>query len=215
MFKIVSLGDTCSIAWQKIEHEYRDEYLPFDWIKTSKMSTINYLIGNQFNGFLDSLIFKGNSVKFPLDDQNDPLFIKNNKSPELSIYGNQYCTFYHDFTSNTLDSQLTLVREKYYRRIKRFYYLLNSSNYPILFVRNESNPNNITPSDVDNFINLINNINPSLNYQLTILLHNSKNKSYPLNDYHHEKVIIYNDYHPFIDWQWSNINWSTIFSYVL
>lgn len=96
---------------------YRDHTYPFDWV-LSGMQSINDLIENKFQDLIDG--------EFLYRDPNYPYVVKNTKYA---------IDFYHDFPESLgLDALCEKVREKYARRIERFFKVLGSGN-KVLFIR--------------------------------------------------------------------------------
>ena len=196
---IISLGDTCCVAWQKP----KGEYYPFDWVKIPKFATINQLLKNEFATFFSNLKFVASSTKFPLNSDDSAPFV-NWQQQTTHIYSNGDTTFYHDFNQ---DQGCKQVKEKYQRRIARFYHTIAEGK--ILFIRHQLNLNSISSNDIQEFTNILDGIN--CNYRLKIILHNPKNKTVTLmsNDL---RVTIINDTTEFKDWTRPTLNWSEIFT---
>lgn len=113
--KFVSLGYFCSVAKELEKLGLRSESLPFDWL-VSDFEGVIYAIQNRFEGFLeyDNLVQKKNEHFHYKDIQ----------------YGFE---FFHDFSKyKSLEKQLSKVREKYARRIDRFYEVITE---PTIFIR--------------------------------------------------------------------------------
>ncbi len=113
---IVSLGCFCSPAMEFKRIERRKFSLPFDWLITLDFSSVLKLIDNGFKGFLEY----------------DDLY-------QVKVYPSRYrnvkysIDFYHDFLpTKSLDKQFNTVKEKYERRINRFYKIITE---PTLFFR--------------------------------------------------------------------------------
>lgn len=225
MKHIVSLGDTCSVAYQKRTLGYDEAYYPFDWIKTPKFADVNSLISNKFEGLLDNLTFKSKSNKFPIDSGSSDdthFFISVNNADESNIYQNNMCTFYHDFRDGVdFEEQLTAVKDKYKRRIQRFYSLLESKG-KIIFVRDQIKPNQINDKQLNEFHQIISKYKNSatkeddrdFEYHLVIILHNPSNKKLSLLQYNHPNTTIINDNNRFGDWKRPNIDWNLIFNVI-
>ena len=195
----ISLGSSCSVAYQLQNHNVRNCAYPFDWIRINRFSYINELINNNFEGF-DDIKFVRNDVNnsFPL--LNDDFEHNNIKT---CICKNKYATFYHDFTDcENIDGQYT----KYIRRIDRLYSIIKSDKY-IHFIRDELKPNNICIDDINNFDIIVKNINPDIKYKLTIIVHNPNNKYYPILDYNNNNICIINDCNKFGNWTRENVEW--------
>lgn len=121
---IISLVHFCSPA-QEIERiGFRECSSPFDWLISSDFEMIMVLIENNFDDFL-----------------NKEYLYQSNDNP--SYYYNSICKvwFYHDFNEyEPLDEQLTIVQEKYKRRIDKFYRNIIEST---LFIRYISDGNEL------------------------------------------------------------------------
>ncbi len=91
--------------------------LPFDWLITENFSVVLDLIDNQFKDFL----------------KYENMFQEYDKSPAWYMNLPLGIHFYHDFSAEySLAFQMNKVREKYQRRIARFYEKIKE---PTLFVR--------------------------------------------------------------------------------
>lgn len=196
--KIISLGDTCCVAWQKP----KGEYYPFDWIKVPKFSTINKLIQNDFATFFSDLKFIETSTKFPLNSDDHSAF-SDWKQQVTHIYSNSDITFTHDFTE---DNGIEQVKEKYQRRVDRFWKTVQTEE--ILFVRHQLKINEIDSMDLEVFISIMDRINR--NYRLKIIMHNPKNRPLALRN-NDPRVQIINDTNAFKDWTRPTVDWSAIF----
>ena len=112
---VVSLGFFCSVAMELERIGLRSASFPFDWL-ISDFEGVIKLIENHFDDFL--------AYENMAQHKLYPNYYKDTK------YGMQ---FYHDFSAfRSLESQLPRVKNKYDRRIERFY---NSIIYPTLFLR--------------------------------------------------------------------------------
>lgn len=116
-YSVVSLGFFCSVALENERIGIRDCSLPFDWLIAGDFERVLWLIENDFKDFL----------------------LEENLYQEYYIDPNYYydCEskvhFYHDFLHNIpLRNQYNSVKDKYNRRIKRFYKVISQ---PTLFVR--------------------------------------------------------------------------------
>lgn len=118
---IISLGHFCGVAQELERLGLRDASYPFDWLITTR-EPLHQLIDSHFDGFLEY----------------DYLY---QSREERKIYRNKYynfgVSFYHDFSKyKPLDVQLDEVKEKYARRIERFYTAITE---PALFIRYVNN----------------------------------------------------------------------------
>ena len=111
----ISLGYFCSVASELESMGLRNESSPFDWL-ISDFEGVIKAIQNNFENFLD--------YEYLSQNRQYPAYYLNTK---YNVH------FYHDFSPYIpLKKQLSLVKEKYSRRIKRFY---ESISEPTLFVR--------------------------------------------------------------------------------
>lgn len=112
---IISLGFFCSVASELERVGLRSASYPFDWL-ISDFEGVVKAIESHFEDFLNY----DNMAQYEMN----PSFYKDQK------YKMQ---FYHDFDEcNSLKKQLPKVKEKYGRRIERFY---SSIKNPTLFLR--------------------------------------------------------------------------------
>jgi len=112
---IISLGYFCSIALELERMGLRSCSSPFDWCITDFEGVIK-LIDNDFKDLF-----------------NEDLLYQNNSNRAYYMNCKYKIQFFHDFNQNeTLIEQLPLVREKYNRRIQRFYSMIQQ---PTLFIR--------------------------------------------------------------------------------
>jgi hypothetical protein len=128
----ISLGSTCSVAYQLQKLGLKKESLPFDWIRCPNILSVLQLISMNFCGFLANLTYLKDETKFPfIDDTPDDFDTITDK--HTKIYYNNLLSigFYHDFKEGVT---IEMVAEKYQRRIKRFYELIKT---PSIFIRDE------------------------------------------------------------------------------
>ena len=124
--KYISLGSSCSIAYNLRKLNLSNKYLPFDWIRISNFNNVSELIKNNFDDFLNV-----NTFEFKNINNN---FMVNNKMKSY-VYKNRYCTFFHEFDDYIENINTNNFIEKYKRRIIRFYDLINNND--ITFIREE------------------------------------------------------------------------------
>lgn len=116
-YNIVSLGFFCSVAMELERCGIRSVSLPFDWLITGNYEAVLKLIANRFDRFLDM-----NNLYQEYDI--NPAYYYND------VYD---LHFYHDFNPHlTLEEQYNSVRQKYDRRINRFYEIIKE---PTVFIR--------------------------------------------------------------------------------
>ena len=118
---IYSLGSNCACALYLNKNNQRSTSGPFDWICGISFKDRINLILNDFNSWLDI----NNLSKLPEQ-------IKTEKNQRYKDESNG-CIFPHDFPINqSLEEALPLVKEKYTRRINRFYNNLNYKEKSLL-----------------------------------------------------------------------------------
>lgn len=127
----VSLGNDCSVAYQLQKYGLRTLAYPFDWIRTNNLKDIVNIIDSMFQYFVDPayLEVKEESSKFPLigDDWNDDM------SENIVLKHKMYnVVFPHDLKK---DGDMTLIKNKYNRRIERFYDVIKNENVKKIFIR--------------------------------------------------------------------------------
>ena len=114
---VISLGFYCGPALEIERLGLHNYSFPFDWLITSDFAKVIELVESGFEGFLvyDNLFQEKNvDYRYYYDNVN-------------SIH------FYHDFSGKIpLSGQFGYVKEKYQRRIDRFYKEIKS---PTIFVR--------------------------------------------------------------------------------
>ncbi|MCH5296319.1 MAG: hypothetical protein J1E85_01470 [Ruminococcus sp.] len=118
---VISLGCFCSVALELEKNGLRDASYPFDWLITRDFSKVLHLIETNFDNFLneDNLIQSISSRNYYYDEI-------------------QKIWFYHDFSSNSdLHSQMDDVKEKFNRRINRFYSAIKQPTTFIRYVKNQ------------------------------------------------------------------------------
>ena len=189
----IPLGNSCSISYNLKVNNLRKFAYPFDWVRIQNLNNISLLIQNNFDGFLDlsKFRFKYFSNKFNV----------NNKF-ESYIYSNEYCTFFHDFDNYIEKFDASIFIKKYERRIKRFLEVIKSNN-KLIFIREEFGK--INKNKIYNFISVIKNINPKIDFYLIIIT----NKYIEFEDIN---VKCYVSDKPISDWTRPEINWDEIFN---
>lgn len=132
---IISLGFHCATASQLEKRRLRRGSLPFDWILQSNpdfLDDVSHFISTDFTDFL------GHEDLTPVPSLPEEEFTAY-KSTKYEI------TFFHDFKGNIFSSNQSAnkkffnqVKDKYERRIKRFFeYLNNSENVLLAFTHNQ------------------------------------------------------------------------------
>lgn len=161
----ISLGHFCSIA---IDLEYlglRDCSSPFDWL-ISPWKSIEELIDNHFENFLE----------FETLEQHPTIH---------KYYKNKYnIHFFHDFDKYTsLKKQLPYIKNKYNKRIERFY---KNITEPTLFIRYIADQNELKYLE-KNYFNIIFKLQKYNKNNNIIFIANSSLFSNILNIYYVEK----------------------------
>tara|TARA_B100000424_G_C22945368_1_gene503183 strand:- start:8629 stop:9219 length:591 start_codon:yes stop_codon:yes gene_type:complete len=192
----VSLGSSCSIAYNLKEHNLRQEAYPFDWTRTLNLNNVSKAIDTKFEEFL-------NLKKFKLKCYDEKFEVDGGKGSY--IYSNGYCSFYHDFNKLLDEFDTTGFVAKYERRINRFLELL-SSNKEIIFIREEYG--NLNRNKIKKLIESLQSFNSKMNFKIIIIT----------NDLSYKDIIYENLYFYFSDikiedWRRPEINWINIFNY--
>jgi hypothetical protein len=212
----ISLGDACSVAYQLQQNRLKKESLPFDWIRVNNFKDVINIFKDNFSNFcdIDSLQLIKKTNNFPI--VND-IFPNENNNSETYVYHHKIYNidFFHDFHTDikNLDTVKNFV-DKYNRRIIRLYDILKSNN-EIIFIRDE-NKYSINNETINMFIQLMNEINPNMNYKLNIVIHNHKLKKLDIDDYiKDDKILIIIDNSTINRnnprWIRSNFDWNKVF----
>ena len=129
----ISLGPTCSIAYQLQKLGKKKESLPFDWIRCYPINSVFHLIQNNFDGLFDGLEYVKDDTKFPFIEDSDGEIFDDIVIKDTKIYKNDKLgiSFFHDFKDGIEKKE---VIEKYNRRIERFYNVIKT---PSVFIRDE------------------------------------------------------------------------------
>ena len=168
--KYISLGYFCSVAIELEKLGLRSESSPFDWV-ISDFEGVMMAIQEQFSNFLD--------YEYLQQDKSKHEIYKNIK---------YNIKFFHDFDKYlSLDEQLPGVKEKYTRRINRFY---KSIAEPTLFIRYISDEEKLNSKSVE--LSWIEN-----NYEQILTTLKSFNKENDIlfianEGVYSEKFVIYN-----------------------
>lgn len=205
--EIIPIGQACSVAYNASLLGYRLQAYPFDWLRIDYLDQVSTLIKNNFDSFFDQLSINTHSVssKFPWSDNDD--FPKNGAGISQIVQNKMGLSFCHDFNnSRSIDEQIDTIKEKYDRRIKRLYKMLNNHNW-IHFIRDEITLSHINDQSISNFMSVVNTL--TTNYHVTIILHNSKNQKISIKP--HPNLTIVNDVLPFGSWKRPNVDWKNIF----
>lgn len=164
----ISLGPTCSVAYQLQKLNKKKESLPFDWIRSSNIKDVIYLILNNFHGFLDNISYVRDDTKFPIIKDSETFDEVTDK--ETKIYRNEKLNlgFFHDFKEGiTLEE----VREKYDRRIKRFYETVKEK---CIFIRDDIYFHQDNIEDYNNLYMILTEFNNQ--NELILIINMNKNK---------------------------------------
>ena len=194
--EIIPLGSTCSIAYQLKKLDKRKNAYPFDWVRINNFAIITSLIENNFEGFLDRESFK-------FDKISKCFLVKNEMKSYL--YQTKFCKFFHEFNDYINDESFYEFQQKYKRRIKRLYSSINRCK-KILFIREEIG--NLSRNKINNFINLINKINPNLEWKLKIIVSKEQYLYHPFDNIE----IIYSS-QKVNDWRRPELDWESFFIY--
>lgn len=110
---IYSLGTDCACASYKNRFNLRICSGPFDWLTRASFETRVNLILNDFKNFLN--------IEDLIPLEKDPKVFNDEKCDYYENIRNCF-HYYHDFLMGIpLEEQIDTIKEKYNRRIKRFY----------------------------------------------------------------------------------------------
>ncbi len=122
---VIPFGRTCAAAMYSIERGFRRCSLPFDWVGTPN---IGMLVEFILNGFADFMVPERLEYMEPLKGFPPDIHHDYYRDPT-----NQFLTF-HDFRKGIpMAEERVVVKERYDRRIKRLYEILESPTKKLLF----------------------------------------------------------------------------------
>ena len=162
-FAIISLGTNCQVAWYSRELGLRDFAYPFDWC-ISPFDTVYSLINNNFeNFFLKEHLIQDtdHSVKDTLYNMR---FLHDFPAQHGGSTGDANNTHYWGVLSADYMEAYETIKQKYQRRIERFYRTI-SSGKKVYFVRIFDT----TKQQAIDLSNLIQLKFPDLDYKLVVI----------------------------------------------
>ena len=164
----ISLGPTCSVAYQLQKLGKKKKSLPFDWIRCPNIKDVIHLITNNFQGFLDGISFVRDDTKFPIIKDSE--IFDDVADKETKVYRNEKLNlgFFHDFKEGI---SLEDVQEKYDRRIKRFYETVKSE---CIFIRDDMYFHQESVEDYNNLYRILAEFNDQ--NKLVLIININKNK---------------------------------------
>lgn len=185
--EVVSLGSRCQVAIQMENNGVRHLAYPFDWIVTHAQGLASFII-NQGSHFLDI-----DKVLYVEEYAGNPpyYFVRD------THYGFES---YHDFLPPHVPGNFEMVKEKFQRRIKRFFALLNS-NKKILFIRTD-----VTRKEAEFLDHIIHTLYPRLVYTFVALNTTDDFKT----DWGHPRIKNFHLNIDPLDWQGDFIRWKEI-----
>ena len=124
---VCSVGGDCGCAWHLVNNRLRVASYPLDWIMSwyRGVTGVAELVARDFDGFLglENLRKEPNPPRGPNDDQEHDYY----HDPVVGV------DFVHDFPIGAPpDEAYPAVREKYRRRIERFYRSVRKSRRTLL-----------------------------------------------------------------------------------
>jgi hypothetical protein len=195
-YNYISLGPTCSIAYQLQKLKKKKESLPFDWIRCYPIESVIHLIQNNFTDLFDEIEFVKNDNKFPFieDIDNiegetfDTIVMKDTK-----IYKNDKLriSFFHDFKEGI---DVKDVIEKYNRRIERFYNVVKN---PSIFIRDELA---FKVDDIPMYNQLYDKLKEFNNENRLVLIINTFKKDYKIDELN-SGIEVYKNGDKISEWQ--------------
>jgi len=218
MTTYISLGGTCAIAWNLQRYGLRDKAFPFDWLRAPDFYLIVKTIKDDFDKFFSELkITSSTSTAYPLSTDKHDFPMDEKTSPAVVVQNIHKIKFCHDFKFNngkesTIENlNLSDVVDKYNRRIRRFYEILQQQQ-TIHFIREDHHKQyTVTPSH--ELIEVIEKKNDKLDFKLTVLVHIDKGMEEKIVKYSHHghQITVRYVYGEFTGWQRENLDWTTIF----
>ena len=190
----ISLGSTCSIAYNLNINNLRFDAYPFDWTRTLNLNNVSRAIDTSFKDFL-------NLDKFKLKQFDESFEVNGIKGSY--IYSNDYCSFFHDFNKLINEMDTTEFIQKYQRRINRFLELLRS-NENITFIREEIGK--LNKNKINKLIQSLNNYNPNMKFKIIIITNDHSYKNVNI-----EGVSFYFSDIRVTEWTRPEIDWNTLF----
>lgn len=147
---IYSIGRDCACTMYMKSAKLRLTSGPFDWITNASWEQRFDLMMNDFNGFLDET-----KLKFLRKNPN----VFNDDACDYYEHIENGFYFYHDFPINVpMADSLPEVREKYNRRIERFYHNIQKKNKVLLIFLSHYDhvSDNVIKESCDNFCKKMN-----------------------------------------------------------
>ncbi len=152
---IYSIGASCACAGYMKRHDMRFCSGPFDWLSNASLATNLDLIANNFKDFIDP--------------QNLTFYAKNDRAlNNCDTYKNTKTgtCFVHDFISDIpFEEIFPSIKEKYERRIQRFYKKIEEADSVLLIWLNC-----FSKSDENNIVEKCNEIMKKFNKKIDFLI---------------------------------------------
>lgn len=195
----ISLGPTCSIAYQLQKLRKKKESLPFDWIRCYPIKSVFDLIENNFKGLFDNIEFVKDDNKFPfIEDVVEGETFDTIQMKDTKIYKNDKLgiSFFHDFKDGV---DVKDVIAKYNRRISRFYEVVKN---PSIFIRDELA---FKVCDIMIYNQLYDKLKEYNNENRLVLIINTFKKDYEIDGLN-KGIEIYKNSDKISEWQHPEIN---------
>lgn len=126
----ISLGNDCCIA-----NHLKQEFYPFDWCKSDKLTSIINILNNRFINFNDTSISGDTNIHSFIDE-----FDNIHKEQEINIKIKiQDIIFPHDIRKNNQETDFIKLHEKLNNRLNKLFNI-NISNR--IFIRYETKKDN-------------------------------------------------------------------------
>lgn len=128
----IPIGSNCEISHYLRKNKMRYNAFPFDW-NCSSLKSVFEILSSKFDLFLNDISI-GTKIKrmYFNEDTNDNLQILNEYIYPV-ICKKYLILLPHDY--NAIDDEtLVIVKEKYNRRIQRFYNTVNNKNLKIIMI---------------------------------------------------------------------------------
>jgi len=198
----ISLGSTCTIAYQLQQLNLRNRAYPFDWIRTKSLKEVIKCLKNSFDGFTD-FEYLDTKLNFTYQESDD--FKLDAVTGIISVKNSFNMSFLHDFLINSNSDNKIEVIAKYNKRIERFYQTINNDRkIDIVFVRYDMIYDEHNTSELIKILDEV----CKVKYKLLLIINSSKEKIKLSEDkIELNKIIIkFINYHT-DDWKLDDLKW--------
>ena len=210
----ISLGRHCDVASNiktYLQKEHPTQF--FDWVRTDFKCILHILKLNSIETLFNVENIEVDNVTYK-HENNISITLKNfNKENLILLF--HHDILWQDYTDIEMKEQLIQFIDKYKRRFDRLLELIKSNNRLCFIYRITGKID--YKNDIDNFYNLLKDINTDINFMLVMLVDQSTDS---------EKIIKYDKYlkinlsHYYLynpiknDWTLKHIDWKKVFDLI-